>query len=270
MLAVRNWAKYYENNRTKELVKARWFPCPNSQDGSSYCELLDHKNGERHYAAWISILAVASKCTPRGTLRRENGEEHTAATISRQTRISLKTLEEAIPRLVKIGWIEQSNPAPLPQVYRTHIAPSCDIPAPTSHLPAPRARVGMEENGIEGMEGNGKERNPAPPTELVCVPKVVAFTPDAERFSREYPTQVNQLASQYFCQICKTPEIEDKLFGNLEQWKRSDQWKRGMVKAAKAWLSEGDWEILPKEVPKSATKQSGLNETLQWLAGRDQ
>jgi hypothetical protein len=74
----------------------------------------------------------------------------------------------------------------------------------------------------------------------------VGFVPDAARFVEEYPKEVNQLATQYFCQICKTSEIQSRLFSNLAAWKNCDQWRKGLVKAAGKWLSEGDWDIVPK------------------------
>jgi hypothetical protein len=75
----------------------------------------------------------------------------------------------------------------------------------------------------------------------------LVFCPDAERFIREFPRTVNLLAQQYFCQICKTQEIQERLFANLDRWKATEQWRRGMVQSAKAWLSEGDWAVEPKE-----------------------
>ncbi len=73
------------------------------------------------------------------------------------------------------------------------------------------------------------------------------FVPDVTRFIDRYPGPVNDLAAQYFCQIVKDAKVQEVLFRNLESWKGSDQWKRGIgIKGAKNWLSEGDWKISPK------------------------
>ena len=88
---------------------------------------------------------------------------------------------------------------------------------------------------------------------IVCVPPKQqnggnGLAGNIERFISLYPGPVNDLAAQYFVQIVKTPQISETLFRNLESWKGCEQWKRGVgIKAAKNWLSEGDWKIAPKD-----------------------
>lgn len=114
MLRVRDWAKYFENNRTRELKSMTWVPFPNSHDGDGYTELLDHPNGAAHFGAWVSIVQVASKCDVRGTLLRDGARPHDARSLARMTRFPLAIMEEAIQRLVEVvGWLEvASDPAP--------------------------------------------------------------------------------------------------------------------------------------------------------------
>ena len=142
---VRNWDKHFETHRTRELKKIDWVPIPNSHDGDGYTELLDHPDGMAHYGAWLLILAVASKSTPRGVLIRdiENGDNpaHIPRTLARLTRGSAATFEEAIPRLVSIGWLE-----------------TCDDPAQIPRNPAPlRGKPTIEGKGREGKGREGKE-----------------------------------------------------------------------------------------------------------------
>ena len=61
-MRVKNWTDIYENNRTRELVDMKWVPVPNRHDGDGYNEIMDHPDGLAHFAAWILILQVASKC----------------------------------------------------------------------------------------------------------------------------------------------------------------------------------------------------------------
>jgi hypothetical protein len=140
---IRDWATHFENNRTRELKKMDWVPVPNRHDGDGFTELLDHKNGMAHYGAWHLILQVASKCDPRGTLLRDGAGggkiPHSAESLSRITHGKVTVFEEAITRLLSIGWLESyDNPAP-----------SCGNPAPCC------GEVTTERNGTEG---NGKER----------------------------------------------------------------------------------------------------------------
>jgi len=150
---IRDWDKHFENNRTRELKRLEWVPVPNKHDGDGFTELLDHENGMAHYGAWHLILQVASKCDPRGTLLRDGAggakTPHTPQSLARITRGSAVVFEQAIERLITIGWIESyDNPAP-----------ACDIPAPAC------GKVPMEWKGMEGKEGKGTVDPHAPVNE---------------------------------------------------------------------------------------------------------
>ena len=146
LLRVRDWDSLYENNRTRGMLEMRWVPVPNKLDGDGYTELVCHPNGPAHLGCWLTILQVASKCHPRGTLVRDSGPPHTAASLSRLTRIPAGLFDEVIPRLLAINWLEAAGqdgatiaqaPAVIPQE-----------PAGSTHP----SDYGMEGNG---MEGNG-------------------------------------------------------------------------------------------------------------------
>lgn len=71
-LCIVNWDGFYENHRTREMPRMDWVPLPNKMDGDGYTELVcDHENGPAHYAAWVAMLLMASRCTPRGYLVRD-------------------------------------------------------------------------------------------------------------------------------------------------------------------------------------------------------
>jgi hypothetical protein len=105
VIQIVDWSKHYENNRTRDLVKMQWVPIPNRLDGDGYTELLSHPNGPAHFGAWCSLLAVASRCGVRGTLLRDGGQPHDVLSLERITRIPSSVWEEALPRLVIIGWV---------------------------------------------------------------------------------------------------------------------------------------------------------------------
>lgn len=130
-LRVVDWEKHFENNRTRELKNLSFVLVPNKMDGDGYTELLDHENGVAHFGIWISILEIASRCEIRGTLLRSsrttsaesrtqvrNGAEqvpdtqncplrpHTPQSLGRISRMPAGLYDEAIPRLVEIGWLE--------------------------------------------------------------------------------------------------------------------------------------------------------------------
>lgn len=139
---IREWDKNFENNRTRELKKLDWVKVPNKHDGYGFAELLDHPNGMAHYGAWMLILQVASKCETRGTLLRSGvggkAVAHTPQSIARISHGNAAVMEEAMERLVTIGWIEV-----------------CEESAPDCGIPAPKAGTPPSTEGNEGNEGKG-------------------------------------------------------------------------------------------------------------------
>jgi hypothetical protein len=144
-MRVRDWNNLYENNRTRGLKRMEWVPVPNRMDGDGFTELMDHPNGVAHFGCWNLCLQVASRCHPRGSLAREDGRPHDAVSLARITRAPAAMFEEAIPRLLHIGWLENvsQSAAGIPH-----------DPAVIPHEPAAALRV-----TDYGMEGNGRERN---------------------------------------------------------------------------------------------------------------
>lgn len=154
LLKVSNWSKHFENNRTRELKHMDWVPIPVKMDGDGYTELVSHSAGASHLGAWLAIVEVAARCDPRGTLLRAGEKPHDSGSLSRISRIPASVFDEAIPRLLEIGWLESEvvetqDVTPIPHEGATLAmhdpAPACDL-------------VTMERKGTEGkgIEGNGK------------------------------------------------------------------------------------------------------------------
>lgn len=162
---VKDWGKRFENNRTRELKEMNWFPVTNRFDGDGYTELVEgHKNGPAHYAAFVAMCGVASRCDPRGTLLRDAARPHDSVSLARKTRLPQALFEEAIPRLIAIGWlVQKDNVNPCQQTIPQEGAIKSQEGAAKSHP------IAMEGNGREGKEGNDfaappRGANSAPPT----------------------------------------------------------------------------------------------------------
>mgnify|MGYP001573014906 CR=1 FL=1 len=134
-IEIVDWDKHYENNRTRDLKQMQWVPMPNRQDGDGYTELVDHPNGAAHFGIWCALVQVASRCDPRGTLLRDSAVPHDCDSLARMTRLPIQLWQEALPRLLSIGWIRD-----------------CEIPQEGATIPHPSAMNGMEWNGKNGME----------------------------------------------------------------------------------------------------------------------
>jgi hypothetical protein len=177
LLKIADWDELYENSRTREMKRMKWVPVPCKFDGDGYTELVTrHKNGPAHYAAWMGLLLCAGRSELRGTLIRSNGKPHDTATISAMTKIPASLLDEALPRLIEIGWIvsETDNPdrqdvqEPGDSPAQPQVACGEDVATPqvNSSLPArSRARAGASILSIlsipffqgKGVRGKGTE-----------------------------------------------------------------------------------------------------------------
>lgn len=145
---IAEWSKFYENNRTKELKHMTWVPEPNQMDGDGYTELLDHASGAAHYGAWEAILKIASRCDPRGTLVRAGGKPHDPASLCRISRIPQAVFDDAMPRLVSIGWLVSEV-----------VASSTDTSIPQDDAGLPQDGAGKSQDKAALQERNGTERN---------------------------------------------------------------------------------------------------------------
>ena len=164
ILRIKDWDRLFENSRSRQVAELRWVSLPNKHDGDGYTELVTgHPNGPAHYGAWVVIVQVASKCQPRGTLVRDNGESHDPASLARKTRFPAELFAEAVPRLLnpEIGWLEQFDP-----VSQTVISQGVTDEVTLGRHPSD-ARVSggrhpsdahLPKNGMEwnGMEGKGR------------------------------------------------------------------------------------------------------------------
>lgn len=129
-LRISRWSEIFENNRTRELKSLSWIPFPNKMDGDGFTEIMDHKDGMIHFAAWVLIAQVASKCDPRGTLLRDCRTPHTSKSIARMTRASEQAIIAAIPRLISVGWLEEFElQSSLNPTVCNDPESSCDNPA---------------------------------------------------------------------------------------------------------------------------------------------
>ena len=159
---IPNWDDNFENNRSRTIKHLMYVMLPNKHDSEGYLTVIqDHPNGPSHYACWAVITQVASRCQPRGTLVRGDGTPYDAGALARRTQISTELFEEALPRLVAVGWLI-TEVVTLPSVT-TH--PCTKVPGACGQS-AGKVRAGCgqsagklntEGKGREGKEGKGRE-----------------------------------------------------------------------------------------------------------------
>lgn len=151
LYSVSDWNDHYENNRSRLVKELAWVPVPNGHDGENYSRLITGKNAAEIFAAWILILQVASRCTPRGTLTRSNGSPHDPASLSLKTRAPATWFEKSLPALIECGWLYCK------QLTDNDTAPACRSSAASTSQPCQRG----DEEG-KGREQNGRELAASP------------------------------------------------------------------------------------------------------------
>jgi len=145
LYSVTGWDRHFENSRSRNVQDLAWVPVPNRFDGEKYSLLMQHKQAAQLFSAWILILEVASRCNPRGTLKRSDGTPHDPASLALKTRAPAAWFELALPFFTKNRWLV-SEVITLP-----NDAADCQ---PPDTRPSPAYQAGGEErkNRTEGTE----------------------------------------------------------------------------------------------------------------------
>ena len=214
-LRIRDWEQLYENSKTRALKRLTWVPVPNRHDGDGYNQLVEHPNGAAYLGAWVAIIQVASKCDPRGTLIRDGGSPHTADSISRMSRLPAAILDEAIERLLSIGWLEA--------VQVNEIAIPDNSPSEPNVIPS-RADVLPPLKGMEWKEGKGLEQTDG---------RAPLSDNPFEEFKRAYPESKRTIRIEPSCRayvgrISGVPGEHRRLMDGLKRHIGSDQWARSI------------------------------------------
>lgn len=154
---IRDWDRHFETHDTRKMKRLAWVPIPNKHDGLGYRLLLQQPNGFQHYAAWLLIVQVASKCPNRGTLADDTGNGLTAEALAAKTGAPANVFAKAFAALVEVGWLE---------------AVAENLPVRREILPespgTPGDSPGAPGDSPGRIEGKGKEGNRTEQKELTA------------------------------------------------------------------------------------------------------
>jgi hypothetical protein len=240
---VRDWSKHFENNRTRELKELRFVILPNKHDGDGYTELLDHPNGAAHYGAWCSIVQVASKCDPRGTLLRDGARPHDSSSLSRLTRIPKEIFDEALPRLISVGWLSSESAEGTEQSQQTQA--DREIPQECATLGSAPDRTPLPESAPElnrteeNRKGRKDKRADKPPDPRVSHPAIQAVW----KIRGKYP--LKELWDMVIETVGSEPD-EEKMKSCWIKWRG-----RGFSPENYGWLT--DWYVNGEGVSSNGT-----------------
>lgn len=190
---VTDWDTHFENAGSRKIQDLTWLKKPNKHDGDGYTELVDHPNGAAHYGIWSATIEVASRCQPRGTLLRANGQPHDPASLSRQTRLPEEFFAEALPRFVVIRWLDAEDVATKgftgdSQAGGSEVVDGCQ-------------QGGVEERRREentGQEKRGESLPPGAGEDEAEEPPVDPYTDDFKAWWKTWPKERRKVKRDAF------------------------------------------------------------------------
>ena len=110
---IRDWDKYFENNKSRERDHCSYVCVPNKQDGMGLTRILAEPDGASIYGIWHLILgAVSRQRRPRAGWLTDDGQETGTAWALSDMALRWRRPEEEITRALfvlcsaPIGWIE--------------------------------------------------------------------------------------------------------------------------------------------------------------------
>ena len=228
-------------------------------DKLSYLQFVDHPNAAAHLGAWLAMLEIASRCSPRGTLPQSAaGLSQALAMISR---LPIAVFDEVIPRLEQLQWIERTG-----EILQDA--------APISQHAA-----------LNRIELNRTEQNTqAPASAPAQVQRATSAAPSEKfpEFWEAYPwKQRENLCAQLWLSYV-TVDDEARVFACLQRYLLSDQVARGVVMRPDNWLRDcardgwgSDWPArasLSKVMQNEQRPPETLaerREALQWIVAND-
>ena len=178
---IKDWEQHYETSETRKLKRLDWVKLSTKLNGDCALTLIEgHKDGPTHWAAWVAIIQVAAISKQRGVLIQDNGEPHTAETLSRKTHLPKEWFEGALSRLASsaVGWVITESHENLP------VSPGNLPPSPEKIPPSPDVsgsvgkKPGADKNG--NGDGDGETHRAAaaavraadPPSEPEVLPQL--------------------------------------------------------------------------------------------------
>ncbi|MCC6263720.1 MAG: hypothetical protein IT169_09105 [Bryobacterales bacterium] len=225
ILRVKDWGRLYENNRTRDLKAMQWVPIPNRMDGDGYTELVDHESGAAHLGAWLAMVQIASRCHPRGTLVRDDGRPHTPQSLARISRLPATLFDEALPRLIRIGWLESYRADNCRGFIDTHEVAA--EPQRDAEIPQDGA-ISPQDGDHEGKEWK-EQKEQKEGTERARVLTFSAPESGIHEFLNAYPKKTNRdAATRAYLSVIETAEEHARLMAGLRRWLDSDQWHRSL------------------------------------------
>lgn len=290
ILRIKDWDKHFENAASRKLKRLEWVAIPNKTDGEGYTALVDHPHAAAHLGAWYAIIEAASKQDPRGQLPSgiPHGFGGICRSLGRMSRLPASIFEEVIPRLIEIGWLEDTQQN---QQVGSKMAESPNVVAESAREVADSPDV-VALQGRE-LQGITKTSFAAGAAGVLPFPGAVPQFGDlvlsaAKRMAALHPQvrtcSANQVRDSLRKILDKLPKGErpaklEWIERNHSDWCRTPQWKKDggeFAKGLEGWLAptKGRYDVPApssrwQRPVASAPTPEQEREALEWMANSD-
>ncbi len=156
MYRIKDWDKFFENNKSRIVDQCSFVCVPNKQDGMGLTRILSTKNGASIYGIWCLVVGACSRqrkprlgyLTDDGTAE---GNPWDAEDLANRWRQPVDLIADALAVLSssRIGWLEHS--------------PS-QVPSKCPSSAAERSTKEGRNERTEGMNGRKEELTPDKPS----------------------------------------------------------------------------------------------------------
>ncbi len=142
MIEICDWNKHFENDASRRVIDARWFPCKNNMGRPKFQKIMRHPEACTIFGFFIILCELASlpSCPKREAENR--GRIHDSIEdIAGMVNLSIEKAASYLDILESNGWIRMDTDENV-----------------SKHMQTARARA---QEG-KGMEGKGRELIPSP------------------------------------------------------------------------------------------------------------
>jgi len=226
---ITNWDRDFENAASRKLKRLDWVAVPTKMDGEGYTALVDHPNGAAHFGAWVAIIEIAAKQTPRenrGTLPSgiPQGIGGICRSLGRISRLPAQVFQEVIPRLVEIGWLEALQTEALGN-SADEVAESADEVAEN---PTTLAKSGVTGQDIT-VQGTTVQNTTVHTNGTARKIPSTAASSRFEEFWELYPRKYGRAGVEREWMMYVSTDNEGAIFACLESYCKSADVARGAI-----------------------------------------
>jgi len=157
--SIVDWDKKYEVSQAKRVLgPLTWVALPTTHDDLAFRRLMAMDDGAALYGAWIMIVQIAAKCSPRGVLA-DGRHPLTAADLAMRTGVPEALFSKALQILASknFGWIKRSRYRASSEHGLSLVGAQCTLQDSTGQHKTKHHTTASGGSRTEGSPGAGQD-----------------------------------------------------------------------------------------------------------------